>query len=197
MKVVSIDIETTGMDYNNCQVLEFGAIIDDLEVVIPSRELPTFRRVIRPPDGIVIGEPYALWMNAGLLKEICDSKDVINRSALGYEFEDWLESNGIDSKRVIPAGKNFASFDMQFLNRMSGFNDFVRFKHRVLDPSILFMEVNDGEPPSIKLCAERAGLDIATYGTHTALEDARLVIDLLRIGLRKLDSRVKNIDPVF
>ena len=51
----------------------------------------------------------------------------------------WLGRCGWDvSKAITPAGKNFASFDRQFLKRLPDFEKKVRLHHRTLDPAMLF-----------------------------------------------------------
>jgi len=42
MKYVSIDIEATGLDHTYCQMIEFGAVLDDLRHQRPLDELPQF-----------------------------------------------------------------------------------------------------------------------------------------------------------
>ena len=42
MKYVSIDIETTGLHEDECDIIEFGAVIDDLRVMAPISKLPVF-----------------------------------------------------------------------------------------------------------------------------------------------------------
>ena len=42
MRIVSIDTETTGLDYDTCQILQVGAVIEDTINVRPLDELPRF-----------------------------------------------------------------------------------------------------------------------------------------------------------
>jgi hypothetical protein len=46
MKYVVIDIETTGVDPENNQILEFGAVIEDSANPLPIEEIPKFKCVI-------------------------------------------------------------------------------------------------------------------------------------------------------
>jgi DNA polymerase III epsilon subunit-like protein len=189
MKYVSIDLETTGLDWETCQVLEFGAVIDD--EVTPIDQLPTFQRIIRRDE--VIGSPYAMWLNAELLMKIANADKLpterfCTEHDLGPQFADWLGKNGIDPDHVVAAGKNFASFDANFLRRVSSFERCVHFKYRVLDPAQLFVLPTDTELPSTAECLRRAGLpdDVA----HTAVEDALAVVKLLRIGWERLREKL-------
>lgn len=248
---VSIDIETTGLDPNTCQVLEVGAVIDDWRT--PVDQLPRFRRVLVHDE--VHGNPYAMWLNSNLLKQLanvpkgpvqligdavarwaeqCAIKqdvsgveyilgqllgryatihwyDIPNtllmnkisipaylnlasnppgtscfctNSELGPLFRTWLEAYNLDPMDMQAAGKNFASFDMQFLNQLPGFSQAVKFRHRVLDPAVLYWKLEDDKLPDSKTCYERAG--IGSTVTHTAIEDALAVVRLIRTGIKNL-----------
>jgi len=181
MKYVSIDIETTGLDPDICQVLELGAVIEDWER--PVAQLPVFRRVLIRKE--ICGEPVALAMNAGLLKLIAgrqDPPDSCLPAELGRQFAAWLTLHGVDPLHVQPAGKNFANFDAQFLKRLTRFNEHVHFKHRTLDPAMLFWNLSTDETlPDSKTCMERAGIDGEV--AHTAVEDALSVVRMIRYAV--------------
>jgi DNA polymerase III epsilon subunit-like protein len=177
MKYVSIDLETTGLDSESCQIIEFGAVYDDL-----SKSFNVVRRVfhrfVRHP--VYTGEPYALAMNQKILytlaknehPEICDAR------RLAEEFHSWLYS--FDMKLpIVAAGKNFAGFDKPFLGHVPGFNELVNLHHRCLDPgSMYFDPTRDEVVPSTQECLRRAGLDDTV--AHTAVEDAMDVCRLIR-----------------
>jgi oligoribonuclease len=77
------------------------------------------------------------------------------------------------------AGKNFATFDKKFLERLPWWQKLIRIRQRVLDPAILFVDWKEDESlPSLDKCKNRAG--IHGLVTHNALEDAWDVIELLR-----------------
>lgn len=197
MPYVSIDIETTGLDPATCQVLEVGAIIDDWKT--PIYQLPEFRRVLAYKK--IAGDPFALAMNAGLLRIIANppEKDDPNQvvccapSVVGGDFADWLRMHNIDPTDVQAAGKNFASFDRQFLERLPDFNQYVKFRHRTLDPAMLFWRPSEDERlPSSKTCYERAGLGGKVM--HTSIADARAVVQLMRVGIRYLTYVTRSED---
>jgi DNA polymerase III epsilon subunit-like protein len=58
------------------------------------------------------------------------------------------------------------------------FKQCLALHHRTLDPAMLYTLYTDPEPPSMKTCMERAGFEGEV--AHTALEDALMVIRLLR-----------------
>lgn len=170
MQFVSVDIETTGLNPETCQVIEFGAVMVDLELGVKVE----FHRYVR--HELYIGEAYALGMHSELLKKINSSVFSTTPELLGIEFSVWLQGFLID-KRAVVAGKNFGMFDYAFLRRLPGFEGL--FYHRVLDPGMLYFDPKvDQVPPDLKTCW------IRQFGTeqpvaHTALEDARMVADLL------------------
>ena len=77
------------------------------------------------------------------------------------------------------AGKNFASFDKHFIERLPRWKQIFRIRHRHIDPSVLFVDwKNDESIPGLGKCKERAKVDGIV--THDALEDAWDVVQLLR-----------------
>ncbi len=206
MRYASIDIETTGLDHNTCQILEFGCVLDDTdpEKMVEMKNCPQFRALILHNQ--IIGEPYALALNAKLIAEIRDAKGEFKREASGSNlsmttlpqylasnFLGWLESNGYEVEKqesglyglksgLICAGKNFASFDKRFLERLDSWNLLIRMKHRVIDPAMFYMHPTDPEPPKTEVCYERAG--ILEVPAHTAVEDAVKVCLLVRHAMR-------------
>jgi hypothetical protein len=177
---VSIDIETTGLDPSYCQVLEFGAVLENWED--PVDELPSMRVIVDPVKhyGCIIGDAGGLAMNAGLLQEI-DEFGGANPSKLHAIFNDWLQEQGV--AEFCPAGKNFDKFDRVFLDKLPNWKR-VRMGYRSLDPGILYWwpEV-DVAPPSLSTCCVRAGID--NFVAHRAVEDARKVVELIRSKFRK------------
>ena len=80
MKYISIDVETTGLDSENNDILSIGAIIEDTELKLPFDEIPKFHGAIVHEE--VIGSLLALNMNKELIEYIVryqglsDIKDV-------------------------------------------------------------------------------------------------------------------------
>lgn len=85
----------------------------------------------------------------------------------------------IKPTHITVAGKNFATFDKLFLEKLPRWKQVIRIKQRILDPAILYVDwKNDENLPSLSECKERAGINGIV--THNALEDAWDVIELLR-----------------
>ena len=69
LKYVSIDIETTGVDPVNNQIIEFSAIIEDTEKKLPLHEIPTFSKTILNSEYKFTTMP-ALLMNTRVFEKI-------------------------------------------------------------------------------------------------------------------------------
>ena len=66
MKYLSIDIETSGLDPENNQILSIGAIVEDTENRLSFDEIPKFHVCILADQ--LIGSPFALQMNKELIE---------------------------------------------------------------------------------------------------------------------------------
>lgn len=207
MRYLALDIETTGLSPEHHHILQFGAVLDDLKVQAPIEELPTFQAYVLPPSDFgYCGEPYALQMNAGILRTIAtrprtpakDGPLFLRPYQFMAEFVKWAVAQGLSSNKkpdkpgiyameadgphhisFVPAGKNVAGFDLPFLRKCIPGWDQMRVRHRVLDPAMLYTDpFTDQVPPDLAECLKRAGLD--TTVTHEALDDAIQVVRLLR-----------------
>lgn len=164
MKYISIDVETTGLDWDHCQILEIGAVYDDTDK--PFQEAKLFSEVARMDA--IRGEPYALQMNAHIIRASM-KRGIYNLTAA---FGSWLGEG-----KTTPAGKNFSSFDARFLE--TGGFDMSRLRHRVLDPGSMYAMSTDAQPPDLKTCCLRAGFE--PFGpAHRGLPDALTVCRLIR-----------------
>lgn len=202
MKYFSIDTETTGLDANKCQLLELAVVYDNGDLNTPPEDLPYFHAVFS--WDIVVGNPYAVGMNAELLQkgrkgarqykiEVADDMDQMFKfhnkrfplpnkiaNACEEDFLKWLcevkevEPKGI--KRSTFAGKNVAAFDFNFVPWIRKYAI-----HRTMDPAMLYTKWTDDRPAGLAKCKERAGLGDSV--AHTALEDALDVVRLIRLGI--------------
>jgi DNA polymerase III epsilon subunit-like protein len=85
MKYVSIDIESTGLNPELHQVLEIGAVIDDLDKSVPISDLPTYSCIINHRE--ITGQVVAIDMNSRIFK-ILSEYTKIKDSDLKEEFKE-------------------------------------------------------------------------------------------------------------
>jgi len=70
MIYVSIDIETTGLDYKENSVLSIGAIVEDTDKKLSYAKIPKFYGIIL--QNIITGSPRAITMNKEVIESISD-----------------------------------------------------------------------------------------------------------------------------
>ena len=189
MKYISIDCEMTGTDPLVNDIIEFGAVLDDLDLRMPIDSLPKFHCYLVKDS--YVGEPYALSMHPTIFRRIAERGLEENRrkysyltaNSLGNSFKKFLLNNGYTSEHdkvlINAAGKNFSSFDLQFLKHKSDFLKHIDVRSGVLDPGILYLDAEDKGIPGLEKCKKRAGMEDSTV-RHDAISDAIDVIELLR-----------------
>lgn len=116
---------------------------------------------------------FVLNMNRELLQEMHEirqtkpSKLILPDKVFSL-FQQWLSSIcECFPSQLIACGRNFNAFDLQFLKRLGFINT---FRHRIVDPTVLFMRRGDEYPPSLEESAKRAGL--SPKEEHRAMPDA-------------------------
>lgn len=176
LKYVALDVETTGRDPSKHQVLELALVVET-DWVTPVADLPCLRLTVDHP--LICGELRALTMNRSLLAEI------ERRGGDATVRDGWARVRrflnlffGPDEK-VTVAGKNAAGFDLPFCAATFEGWERRRFFHRVLDVGSLYLDpFADTHLPDSAECMRRAGLPGAV--PHTALDDAQLVVQMVR-----------------
>lgn len=188
MKYVSIDIETTGVNPERHQIVEFAAVLEDTTRDTPVDQLPAFHTYF--DHYVLMCEPYNLAVfrtpeiirQALLVKAGTIPGRIVTIDSFAKTFAAWLSDNGLcgGGAKVTFAGKNVGSFDLQFLKRTYDFERLVPYSNRFLDPAAFYAVPTDECLPNTATCLKRAGLDSVV--SHTALDDAKAVIMLLRCG---------------
>lgn len=203
MKYVSLDIETTGLNRQECQIIEFGAIIEDTNNILPYEDMPKFHCYFKydrynfEPSALKINyEKIAIIEslkvfdlfddnhikqveeNNGNIINFCFKiEEQLQRNLFQQTFAGWLKEFYGDKKSINLAGKNVAGFDLDFLKQKGLLTNI--FKSRTIDPAILFVDwYNEKELPSLDLCLQKSGIDKTV--SHNALEDAFDIIKILR-----------------
>ena len=204
MKYVSLDLETTGLDPYNCDVLHMALIVDDWPAW-KQREiqgLPFFEGLVR--GTLYVGEATALWMNRDIFQAL-GSLEIPGKAFQGYEVQSadtppclmptlrgrelpafdsldqliaeavYFLKQHIDGKWVI-AGKNVAGFDLQFLPE-----EFTqRCHHRTIDVGSLALGAKPDQfwaDQSVPPSLEKIR---GSKALHDALIDAREVVGAIR-----------------
>lgn len=199
--IFSLDIETTGLNPETCQILEIACLAWDLDHPdVHVDELPKFHCYV--DNGLLLcGEPFAFSMHPEILRRIANGDKGWHYYPPGVVVEHlrhWVKKvTGTlnDNKTTVHmafAGKNFGAFDFQFLRRLPGWRDMIRAAHRSYDPAILYFDPKtDDRLPDMDTCCKRAGLlesrNLADgeFGNslttkHDAIGDAKIVIRLLK-----------------
>ena len=197
MKFISIDIETTGLDPESCQILQIGAVIEDTQNVLPYDQLPKFQCIVE--NDSYTGSPFALSLNSWILKILGGLENKTKEERLAYRkehnilpiglvaksFQMWLITNGFPCEatggvKINAAGKNFASFDKVFLQKLPNWGSSIQIRQRIIDPAILLIDWQADESlPNLQKCMNRCGLSGEV--THDALQDALDVVRVIRL----------------
>lgn len=195
LKYISVDIETTGLDFDNHQIIEFAAIFEDPHRFLNFKEIPKFKRIIR--HDIYKGSAFAINMNARIFKILAEYE-----SKRGPEKEVFAAANGIiepyelmpqfslfvedcykhydlkvPARGINVVGKNFAGFDGRFIEKLNP--GLIKINHVVGDPATLYTDFyKDDSFAGLQTCKDVAG--ISGIVSHDALEDAWDVVRVLR-----------------
>ena len=65
MIYLSVDVETSGLNPEKCQILSLGVIVEDTTKKLPFNQIPKFHCAIVPEE--INGELFALNMNKELI----------------------------------------------------------------------------------------------------------------------------------
>ena len=190
----SVDIETTGLA-DESEVLQIAGVIDDGVSAI--EDLTTIDLKIKY-NKFNHSEPFALMLNAGLIKDMTDKElasefikpEDAATHLLGFLGQAKKLSEEFDAAhdirmrgKVICAGKNYASFDdpkiRLFLERYAPaqaktYNQIVSYK--TLDVGSMYY-LDFGYNPSLSQINEITGRNEVT---HKALDDALDVVYAVR-----------------
>lgn len=187
MKYISLDVETTGLDPKQDQILQIAMVVEDTnEPDVSVEELPYFNCYITHER--YSGDAFALQLNNRILR-ILARVDKADAPIYGGKFggppytEEWVRyaiefvrNHYPQAPKPILAGKNVASFDYQFLPEQLK----RCFDYRFIDPGSIFLDFKTAQKvPSLEDIKKALGFADPKC-SHNALDDARDVIRVLR-----------------
>lgn len=199
------------------KILQISAIIDDYQTKLPFEQLPKLDIIVKynwPATPMTIS-PEAILMNQRIFNlhkeenklarslnfnrndpkyiEFAQQHGFMVKDKICYEnnvvqiLEDFLLENGL-KYGIIVAGKNFGSFDLQYLRTLPNWEKAkFSFTARQIDPAILYFNPKiDKTLPDLKTCKERAG--ISGEVSHNALEDCWDTVRIIRYALEGCEN---------
>lgn len=178
MKYISIDIETTGLDPEKNNILEFAAVMDyDSSVTVEN--LPYIQYYIHH-DLLCVSPSNLKFLGVDYYQKWMDSK----QCHLSYAIGDLLRGfkDLALPERTPIAGMNYPSFDHQFLLKDDTYKAVHSkyFGHRYLSPAMFYLKADDETIPGTEELCRRSGVKYNRDEAHDALYDARLVVQLIR-----------------
>jgi hypothetical protein len=199
LNILSVDIETTSLNRIEGVILELGLIFAEVDTVNKSIIIRDKLRVVFIDEFKGHCSPFALTMNADLLKEIATYKTKEFNSSLYPAYTNYIKRDTeklrsiilklVRGKKWTLAGKNAAGFDIPFIKNSLGIDMYEFSNHGVIDVGSLLLEPNDSKVPDLSKCLKRCKLDDTV--THHAIEDAYNVLQILaskwQYSLSKLD----------
>lgn len=129
MKIVFLDVETTGLDPATDKLLEVAAAVVNAQL----EPVDGFTSVICPSAPLPPLDPYVQDMHTrnGLLAELPGAPSL---SQVGKALCDWLCKHADGAKGVLTLAGNSVHFDLAFLRAQLPLS-VIYFSHRLLDVS--------------------------------------------------------------
>lgn len=183
MKIIAIDVETTGLNVNQDQILQIGAVMfDSTDMETPVDELPSFETLVQYDR--YTGDAFALQMNQAILLRLAKEggappADAIFNLLRGFilDHSEEIENAQGFKKKVAPhpLGFNVAAFDIAMLKN-HGLNPTL-IHHRPFELGTMFAHPETGPAKSSEIIPKLLGTEVA----HDALKDAQDAVELYRI----------------
>ena len=183
MKLCAFDVETTGTDRENHQILEMGALVFD---GVTGESFGEFERIVKWQQ--LNGDPYALALNSTIIGKIALGEGSTQYEALqdlstflGDHFPKRYE------EAPIAVGFNVGSFDLAFLNRAceQGFpNSKPLFHYRTIELGTLLMSVADTPGPVSSKEAAKTLFSKERLVAHRALADCEFARECFMLTRR-------------
>lgn len=183
MRILSLDIETTGLDTQKGNILSIGIVVADVLRQEKRLSITESYRIVLTGSFEGVCDPYALQMNQPLIKEISEVEALaspvllkgdtfyVSRSEI-YQFLWGILSRISQKGKVTLLGKNLGVFDYPYIKNTLGLDLLDFFDYKILDlGSLYFDPLKDNKVPGLKTCMRRSGIDNPVV-THDAWQDA-------------------------
>lgn len=160
--IIAFDLETTGLDPQQDQILQIGAV----NVADPDQ---TFMRYVKHDR--YSGNAYALAMNSDILYK-CNSDESVWELTAVRDLTAWLAKQNPNNEKLVPLGFNVGSFDIAFLNELCRRMLFRSpFHHGAIELGSYLMRHFD----SVQRITSKSALDhfLNKEVAHDALQDAK------------------------
>lgn len=183
MKICSIDLETTGLNPDIHDIVEFSLVIDDYAKWQPCDSLPFFQCYVEK-EGSYVGDPMALSMHSKIFHKLATkSGNIVSLRNLMYKLRNFLTAHGFepdknDQIEIFVAGKNFAMFDLPFLQKHISDWAGIKINRRIIDVGSMYLDPFKETVPNLQQCLTAAKLHEEV--SHSAYEDALQVLKLIR-----------------
>lgn len=169
-----LDLETTGLDKEKCQILQLALIkVDDLDK--PNEEYERLN-LYMVHEHLSYVEPKAAGMVAKTIESMKEASpdDIIQVSAAKHRWGDFLSKHYTQGEKFTFAGKNLSTFDLEILKNQQF--PLFSISHRVLDVGSLYY-ADFGYIPSLGEINKLIG---KSEVSHNALLDCYDVINAVK-----------------
>ena len=157
--IVVFDLETTGLDPENCEITEIGAVkIEHGEIT------ERFASFAKPKEPI----PYQVQELTGITNEMVQNSPMVEDVI--YDFYEW-------SRGCIISGYNIVGFDMKFLKKVADRIN-IKFDNEVIDAYIVARQAPI-KPQNYKLGTLVKYLGLTLKDAHRAYNDAYATAQVL------------------
>lgn len=191
MKLLWLDLETTGLDPQTCQILEVAACVADMERPFDTRD--PYEAVLRPPVKPLDVHPVVLEIHHknGLWAD-CDKSTTTLAEVEGRLIALTGETPASDRENQTTLAGSCVSFDLAFINRwMPRLAKYLHYRVYDVSSVILFAR-SMGMPRPPKVEAHRAMADV-----RESIENARRAAHFVAtIGVTRSAARLRQVAPL-
>lgn len=180
MVYVSIDIETSGLDFEKHKVLSIGAIIEDSEKKLPYEECPKFNAIVLQNE--IVGSPRALTMNREIISmmgEYLEGNDATRQNLQTHSDYSFYEKDDVIKEFYYFLDKNGLGHG---LTNSGGYAEVIDGVHRPM--------INGGTKP---ITINVAGKNFGTFD-KLFLQELPWWQKLIRTRQRVLDPAILMVD---